>query len=417
MKWTYRAADAAGRETRGDIAAPSAADAIATLRTRALWVIELHAEQAIATAPAPRSVPTGAAPWADRVAIRWAAWSGNDLAQLSVLTRSIATLLAAGVPVTKALGFAAARPTANSRWPSAFAAIERAVRDGQSLSEAVAANGALPVVFAPSLAAAEATGTLAHTFDALAALLERRVEVQARIRSALVYPAVLALSSIVGTLIILLVVVPRFAALVSDAGSQLPLSTRMLVSLSTWLSGGGWLLIPALVLLGVVAVRSLRDPARRLAFDGQRLVWPVIGAFERQREAARYLSTLSLALAAGVNLLRSMTLARATVHNRAYAVRLGNGEALVRDGGTLADAIGEELPPLARQLLAAGEASGALAILAQRAADAADADAERQLARLVSLIEPVMILGFGGIVGGVALALLQAIYGLNAGVL
>ncbi|MFN5583456.1 type II secretion system F family protein, partial [Gemmatimonas sp.] len=170
--------------------------------------------------------------------------------------------------------------------------------------------------------------------------------------------------------------------------------------------------------LGVGALvwwrRALRDPARATAWDAQRLGWPLIGRFERDRDGARYLDTLSLALASGVSLLRAMALARATMQNRALAARLEPAEARVRDGVPLVDAVGDTLPPLARQLLRAGEAGGALSVLAARAAAAADGEAERQLGRVVALIEPVMILGFGGVVALVALALLQAIYGLNA---
>jgi type II secretory pathway component PulF len=109
-----------------------------------------------------------------------------------------------------------------------------------------------------------------------------------------------------------------------------------------------------------------------------------------------------------------MTLARGTVENLALAEELARAEAQVRDGSPLAPALGQALPPLAIQLLDAGETSGALPALASRAADALDREVQQALTRAVSLVEPVMILGFGGIVGFVALALLQAIYGINA---
>ncbi|WP_396204253.1 type II secretion system F family protein [Gemmatimonas sp.] len=435
MTWRYRAADASGRESRGTVQAASADDARAQLRARALWAIEIIPERSLdrlpdlsversspprAFATAPRTSMPALHPMRAGLAQLWGRWSGEESEALAVCMRSIATLLDAGVPVDRALAFAASggpehdatAPAAS--WRVVFGRLQQAVRDGRSLADAMRDERALPVAFAPSVAAAEATGALPETFARLASALERAAATQARVRAALVYPAVLALSSVIGTLVILLVVVPRFAELMNDGGAPLPMTTRLLVAASTGLLQGGWLAGP----LGVGALvwwrRALRDPARATAWDAQRLGWPLIGRFERDRDGARYLDTLSLALASGVSLLRAMALARATMQNRALAARLEPAEARVRDGVPLVDAVGDTLPPLARQLLRAGEAGGALSGLAARAAAAADGEAERQLGRVVALIEPVMILGFGGVVALVALALLQAIYGLNA---
>lgn len=418
MRWAYRAADAAGREARGSVSAATAADAIAQLQGRALWVIELSPVGGPpASDQADGAAPGDGAALGRRLSAAWHRWAGADDESLAVATRAAATLLAAGVTVDRALDFAAGHSgeRRDGGWAAVFRAMRTAVRAGASLADAIQAQPRLPAFFAPSVAAAEATGTLAETFAQLAGTLERSAQVRARIRSALVYPVVLGLSSIVGTLVILLIVVPRFSTLLTETGSRLPLSTRLLVSLSSALSAGGWLLLPTLLVGMVWWQRTQRDPAQRAAWDARRLRWPVFGAFERQRDTARYLGTLALALASGVSLLRAMALARATVRNTALAAALAPAEARVRDGGTLAGALRESLPPLAVRLLEAGEAGGDLAALARRAADAAEESAERQLGRVVALIEPVMILGFGGLVGFVALALLQAIYGINAG--
>lgn len=420
MTWRYRAADAEGRESRGVVQASSIDDARAQLRTRALWVIELTPEPRRGGATPSNGPGDARATWTARIADVWARWSGDELESLAAIMRGIATLLEAGVPAERALAFAAVPAegdTSRGSWPAVFGALQRAVIDGASLSAAMQREPRLPVAMAPSIAAAEATGTLPETFARLASSLERQAATQARVRAALVYPGVLALSSIVGTLVIMLVVVPRFAALVSDGGAPLPVTTQLLIGLSSFVSRGGWVLLP----LGAAAAtwwqRSLRDPSRATAWDARRLSWPVFGRYERDRNAARYLDTLSLALTSGVSLLQAMALARSAVQNRALASQLEPAEARVRDGAPLVEAIGDALPPLARQLLRAGEAGGSLGMLAGRAAAAAESHAERQLGRVVALIEPVMILGFGGVVALVALALLQAIYGLNAGML
>ena len=378
------------------------------LRRRALWVIELEPANRGATAAS--ATPSAFAGLRQRLARRT---TGGDAA-LAMLTRSIATLLAAGVPLERALAFAAAGET-DPRWRDIFGGLQEAVRGGASLSDAASRVAALPRTYAPLLAAAEASGRMADTFARLADDLEQRSQLQARVRAALVYPTVLALAATVGTAVILVVVVPRFADLIADAGGTVPASTRALIAASALLSRFGWLLAGAVVLVMASLRQWLQEPSRRRRFHAARLRWPLVGRLEGQHAAAGYLSTLAIALEAGVPLLRAMTVARGTVGNDAIVVQLERAEEVVRDGGSVAQALSGALPPLATRLLEAGEQGGALAPLAHRAATAAHDQVQRVITGAVALIEPVMILGFGGVVAFVALALLQAIYGINAG--
>ncbi|MBY0492255.1 MAG: type II secretion system F family protein [Gemmatimonadaceae bacterium] len=433
-RWRYRASDASGREARGDIAAENAEAAVAALQARALWVIDL---EPVAGAPmrptagskvagsnlagseaAGATGGSGTRSFAHVVTTAWARLAGRDLEELAVTTRAAATLLAAGVPLDRALGHAVdsdAGASSSARWGPAFAALRDRVRRGESLAAAADAVPELPATFGPAFAAAEATGALPATFARLADHLERQQRTMQALRAALVYPTLLAVASVTGTLVILLVVVPRFAALLADSGMPLPWATRLLVASGALLARGGWLLLAALVLGGVAAWRFVQTPAGAARWHAWRLNLPVIGPLERARDAARYLDSLALALANGVPVLSAMRLARRGVRNQALAAALAPAEPAVRDGASLSQAIGACLPPLARRLLEAGEGAGALAAMAQRAAVAADGAVQRRIAQLVAIIEPFLILVFGGIVGFVALALLQAIYGLNAG--
>lgn len=405
-RWRYQAADAQGAMTRGEIDAASAEDAAEELRRRALWVIALEPTRAATLALALAS-PV-------RLLKRVARRTTDGDESLALLTRTVATLLESGVPLVRALAFAASGET-DARWQRIFGGLQEAVTRGESLSEAAARVEALPRAYAPLLAAAEASGSMADTFARLADDLELRSQLRSRVRAALVYPTLLAIASTVGTLVILVVVVPRFADLIAGAGGTVPASTRLLIGLSALLSRYGWLVAIAVALAGTAVRQSLQDAARRRRWHAARLRWPLIGRFEREQAAAGYLSTLAVALESGVPLLRAMSLARATVGNDDLAERLARAEALVRDGGSVSQALSGSLTPLATRLLEAGEESGALAPLARRAATAANDQVQRVVTSAVALIEPVMILGFGGVVGFVALALLQAIYGINAG--
>ena len=421
-RWRYHAADATGADIAGEIDATSERDAIDTLRRRALWVTTIAPAEgakgaASATAAAPAFAPLRA-----RVA---ALMSGSPDASLAITIRAMSSLLGAGVPLDEALTYAAGESGSRSfvtartstvdpnGWEQAFASVRDAVRAGDSLSAAVARQPRFPVVFAPTLAAAEASGALAAALGTLAEHLDRSNALRARLRAALAYPALLGVSSIMAIVVIMLVVVPRFAALVSDSGGSLPWSTRALVGASNLLAGWWWLVAGVLAAMTVAIRQWLADPVHRARWHRARLGWPVIGHLERTRAAAAYTGVLSVALEAGVPLLRAMALGRRVVRNVATAERLTEAEERVRSGGSVAAALDGVLPALCVRLLDAGEAGGELPALAKRASDAADAELQRVASGAVTLVEPALILAFGALVGFVALALLQAIYGLN----
>ena len=403
-RWQYRAANAEGVAVRGEIDAVSERDAIDTLRRRSLWVVEL--------APLTGAPRTDEASRTRRPAF-WDQFRRTDDRDLAMVVRSLATLTGAGVPLFRALSYAAQEAT-GQRLRGAFAELRDAVARGESLSAAVRRLDVFPPVFAPLIAAGEASGTLDDSLTLLADHLDRRQALRATIGSALVYPSILGVASLIGVVVILAVVVPRFAALIADSGGTLPMSTRALMLISAILVKGWWAWL-AIATIGALTMRSLwRDPAARRRIDASRLGWPVIGRLERTQAAAAYTGTLAIGLRSGVSLLGSMALARGVVGNAQLAASLRDAEDRVRGGERVATAVSGLLSPLTERLLDAGEVSGDLAGLAARAAEAANSELQRAVALAVTLIEPVMILGFGGVVGFVALALLQAIYGLNA---
>lgn len=397
MNWRYRAADALGSWHSGQLDAPTEREAADQLRARGLWVQDLVPDGS------PHAGPS-------RSIMRW-----RPAPSLATPLRTLATLIDAGTSVDRALHFLAQSTSAHDPLSAEWRQVAESVLSGRALSEALAQSTRLPHHLSASVAAAEVSGQLGPVLQQLASAEERREALQQRLRSALVYPAVLGAASMVATSVILVVVVPQFAALVSDAGGQLPLSTRLMLGASTAFVRGGWLVL--LAAAGLVwwwfarsrnAEQVERDAARWLRL-------PVLGVYLRTRDAARYLDTFAVGLRAGVPLLEAMRLARGTVRNTALQAELRSAEPVVRDGGPVADALRRMLPPLPLRLLEAGEASGALAALSERAAAAAQQETEQQLTRLVSLVEPLLILGFGGVVGLVALALLQAIYSVNVG--
>jgi len=414
-RWRYQAADAIGASVSGEIDARSERDAIDALRRRALWVISLAPTRVAATIRGAQAT-TGDSAAVVRTSSALFGRRRNSHAspqELAAITRAIATLLSAGVPLDRALAYAASQG-ANETTKSMFATVRDAVRNGTSFSAAIGRHAQFPAYFAPTLSAGEASGTLSQSLQLLAEHLERSASVRAKLRAALIYPAILGIASIIGVSVIMVLVVPRFATLILESGGTLPTSTRLLIAVSRVATRDWWAILLVAALAGLAWQRVMRDATMVLRWHGTRLGWPVVGPLERTREAAAYTGTLSVALKSGVGLLAAMALARAVVGNRQVSAELAASEARVRDGGTLAGALEGVLPPLAVRLLDAGEIGGDLAMLAGRAAESADDEVQQAVSRAVTLVEPVMILGFGGLVGFVALALLQAIYGINA---
>lgn len=390
-RWRYRVATGAGALREGELAAPSEAAALAALRGDGVYVVEL-----VPLRLGGASVGRGAR-------------GGPTLA---TATRSVATLLEAGIPLDRALD-TVARLAPGTRWCDAYGALARHVRTGGGVAEGARAAAAFPALFPPMLAAAEGTGALPAAMALLADEVEREDALRQRLRGALAYPVVLALSTGVGVLVVLLVVVPRLATLVSESGGTIPWGTRLLLGASHGLRAwGGWGVLVGVLLAGWGAA-WLRTPAGGAAWRAWWRRAPVVGPLLRQRAAARYLGTLAAALESGVPLLAAMGLSRGVAGGGMDPVALETAERLVERGGAVADALAPVLPPVAVQLLASGEAAGALAPMARRGARGLEAEAVALQEQGVALIPPLLVAVFGVLVGGVALALLQAIYGLN----
>lgn len=389
----YRASTSEGSVVEGVIQGDSRRDAIDALRRQALVPVTVELTEA-----------------------RAGRQRGPRTAALATSLRTLATLLAAGTPLDRALGFAGEQ-AGHRELAGSFERARQRVRDGSPLSAALAAEEVVGDFGVAVVRAGEESGSLDDALARLAEHHERVRELQAQVRGALLYPAVMGVVAGVGVVVLLTFVVPRFSALLADAGGTLPWTTRALVAGSAAVTGWWWVWLPLLVLL-VVAVRQwLAVPAQRVRWHAARLRWPVVGELELELAAARYTRVLGVLVHSGVGILPAMRLAREVVGNLALATRLTRAVEAVGRGDRVGTALKGILPPLAVQLIAAGEESGQLDALSLRAADTLDAGVQRRLKSLVALVEPALIVLFGGVVGFIALALLQAVYAINAGTL
>jgi type II secretory pathway component PulF len=335
---------------------------------------------------------------------------------LATSLRTLATLLAAGTTLDRALGFAGEH-AGHQDVAGGFERVRQRVRDGSSLSAALGAEELLGVFGIAVVRAGEESGGLDDALGRLAEHYERVRDLQAQLRSTLLYPALMAIVAGVGIVVLLTFVVPRFSALLADVGGTLPWTTRALVSMSGVVTHWWWLWLPLIALLFVGTRQWLLAPEHRVQWHASRLRWPVLGDLELKLAAARYTRALGVLVKSGVGVLPAMRLAGQVVTNAALGTRLASAVEEVSKGERIGASLVGSLPPLAVQLISAGEESGKLDELSLRAADALDSDVQRRLKSLIALVEPVLIVLFGGVVGFIALALLQAVYAINAGTL
>lgn len=329
--------------------------------------------------------------------------------------RYLATLVASGFPLDRALD-TAARLSGHTMVAGTFREIGDEVRGGKSLARAMAAH---PRVHSPlavgMVEAGERGGRLGEALEQLADHLEREESLRGQVTSALIYPALMAVAGGAAIAVLTLYVLPRFVLLLEDVGAGLPMSTAMLMATGDflarhWLSMG---LAVAAAAGGVAAYR--RTPPGRVAVDRLLTRLPVLGPIRRNLAAARLGRTLESLLGAGLPLVQALDVAAGTLTDAGAAEDVARAREDVVTGSSLAAALGRAaaFPFLFLQIVELGEESGRLQDMLTRGADVAEEQLERSLTRMVRLVEPTLIVGFGIVAGFVALSLLQAIYGMR----
>jgi general secretion pathway protein F len=396
--FAYRAATSAGRTVRGVEDADTAAAVERRLGERGLYALEV--------APA---TATRAADDRPRAAFR------GRRADVAEAVRYLAILLESAFPLDRALA-AVSRVVARRDVAAAVLDVRDRVRGGARLDEAMAAHPAEFPRFAVGMVrAGERGGKLAAALDRLAGQMERDQALRARLASAMVYPAVVAAAGAGALAVLFAWVLPRFVTLLADTGSAIPRSTRLLLGAGKFVGEWWWalLLIPVVVAAIVAAVRSTEEG--RAGVDRALLAVPIVGGLRRRAAASRLARTLSALLESGLPILGALEVAAASQSDGAVAGEVLRAREDVRAGDRLAAALRRSgaFPFLFVQMVEVGEEGGRLPEMLERAAASMEGELERGLDRLLRLVEPVMIVFFGLLVGAVALSLLQAIYGIQ----
>jgi general secretion pathway protein F len=263
--------------------------------------------------------------------------------------------------------------------------------------------------------AGEASGALDQVLDRLADYLERVAELRQTVTSALVYPSILLFVSGLSVILLLVFVVPQFTVLFQDMGAALPLSTQIVVGAGDLFRNYWWAMLVVLAVIAVVLERWLQDEEVRNRVDHRVLGLPLVGDLVWKMETARLCHTLAALLKNGLPLLSALNLAKEVVANRKISGLLDEAADDLKHGRGLAAPLArlQALPDLALQMIRVGEESGALDGMLDKVAGIYERETRSSVQSMLTLLEPVLIIGLGVVVAGIIISILMAILGAN----
>jgi len=334
---------------------------------------------------------------------------GVTTRDLAIFTRQFATMINAGLPLVQCLDILS-KQTENVAFRQIISAVTREVEAGNTLAESLAKKENARVfdeLFINMVEAGEAGGILDDILMRLATFIEKAEALKRKVQGAMVYPGVVMTVALLATSFMLIFIIPTFARMFTGFGAELPLPTKIVMGLSSFLRSYWWAMILGIVGITVGLQRYYLTEAGHMNIDRFLLKVPVLGDVLRKGAVARFTRTLGTLISSGVPILTGLEITARTSGNRVIQAAIMAARASIREGETISAPLKESnvFPPMVVQMISVGEETGALDDMLTRIADFYDSEVDTAVDALTSLIEPIMIVFMGGVVGGMVVAM------------
>ncbi|MBW2048968.1 MAG: type II secretion system inner membrane protein GspF [Deltaproteobacteria bacterium] len=401
--YEYRALDRAGKSKNGIVDAESPVAARQKLRGSGVFPVELKESS---------SSPEQAAQ--DRPPISTLLKRVRP-AELAVATRQLAILLGAGITLVASLD-AMISQVPNPLLKKILAQIKESVNEGNSLASSLAKHPKIfSQIYVNMVRAGEESGSLDLVLYRLSELTEHQQALRGRLKAALIYPLFMLLIGALVLFFLITFIVPNITKIFDEMHQVLPLPTLILIGTSGFLKSFWWLVLGGLGFGALVMRRLIRTPKGRHIWDRFKLVMPVVGPINTRTAMARFSRTLGSLLQNGVPLLTALGIVKNIVSNTLMAQAIDTSMADIQSGKALSASLSRSkwFPPLAIQMISAGEQSGEIEAMLNKIAEIYEGEVESQVLAITSLLEPVMILFMGLTVGFIVISILLPIFEMN----
>ncbi len=397
--YEYTARDVTGKVLAGAIEAESDATVTQKLREMGFFITNLRR----------KTEPVGVGEW-------FAKFKGIGLKDLAVFSRQFSTMVNAGLSLVRTLAILEDQTT-QKQLKEVIAAVRTDIEGGATLSSALGKHpAAFSNLYVNMVKAGEAGGVLDDVLIRLANFLEKELTLRQKIKSATTYPVLLATAAIGALLFMTVVIIPQFASFFKELGSnaQLPLPTQIAMGVSTILRKFWYLIIGALG-GSLYAVRTyVKTPQGKGHYDLVKLRLPILGAVNKKIIIARFSRTFGTLVASGVPIMQSLEVVGKAIDNVQVARAVESVRASIREGESIAVPLQASgmFPPMVIQMVKVGEETGALETMLNKVADFYDAEIDNTVASLTSILEPILIVGMGIVIGAMLISLYLPIFNL-----
>ncbi|MDR7484295.1 MAG: type II secretion system F family protein [Armatimonadota bacterium] len=344
---------------------------------------------------------------------------GIGLKDLAIFSRQFSTMVNSGLSLVRTLNILE-QQTTNRRLKEIIVQIRLDVEAGRPLSDAMAKHPrAFSSLYVNMVKAGETGGVLDEVLDRVATYLEKEQALRSKIRSAMVYPVLLTVAALGGLFFMTIVILPQFENLFRELGGSgtLPLPTQMAIAVSVAIRRFWYIGMLVAAVLGYVLRRYLQTPTGRLRYDRFKLKMPVLGELNRKIVVARFTRTLGTLIASGVPIMQSLEVVAKAIDNMVIGGAIDAVRASIREGQSIAIPLqfSGVFPPMVVQMTKVGEETGALEQMLEKVADFYDVEVETTVASLTSMLEPMLIIFMGVVVGAMVISLYLPIFQLATG--